>query len=213
MRIGDQRLLDYLSTVSVTSATEKTRLGTSAYEPEPFPAKFERNRKKKVAKHESEKKALGRGYRNCWFGKLERYKALDFNVKIKFAKAGYKFRDQSEYPAIITETSSIRIRDGLNRGVMAYKRFNALPVGFVIPFSKLRITDVAKVGTLQAKYQVSIAGGKIMQTHTFEKLPHGLVQIVNHPVKKNARRKADPLLYHTKQNMSEPNSELRNTKD
>ena len=191
---------------------ERKRKLASVYEPEPFPTKFERNRKKKVTKYESEKKALRRGYRSRWAANLKRYKALDFNGKIKFAKAGYKFPDQSEYPAIITETSSIRIRGGLNRGVMAYKLFSGLPKGFIILFSKLRIVDIPERGNLQAKYQVGIAGGKVLLTHTVEKPPHGLAQIVNHPVKKNAKRKADPLLYKTKQNMSVPNCKLKNTK-
>ena len=77
---------------------------------------------------------------------------------IKFAKAGYKFADQSKYPAIITETSSIRISGGMNRGVMAYKLFSGLPKGFVILFSKLRIADIPEQGNLQAKYQVGITG-------------------------------------------------------
>ena len=124
---------------------------TSLYEPEPFLAQFERDRKKKKAKHNTEKKTLRLEYRSRWAANLKRYNALDFDGKIKFAKAGYKFADQSEYPAIITETSSIRIRGGLNRGVMAYKLFSGLPKGFVILFSKLRIADTPERGNLEAK--------------------------------------------------------------
>ena len=79
-------------------------------------------------------------------------------------------------------------------------------------FSKIRVTDVPEVGNLQAKYQVGISGRKVLLTHTYEKPPHGLAQIGNHPVKKNAKRKADPLLYHTQQNMSIANCALRNKK-
>ena len=185
---------------------------TSLYEPEAFPVQFERNRKKKMVKHRTGKKVLRLEYRSPWNANLERYNSLDFNGKIKFARAGYKFAGQSKFPAIITEISSIRIRGGLNRGVMAYKLFRALPVGFVILFSKLRVVDIPEKGNLQAKCQVGITGGKVLQTHTFEKPPHGLAQIVNHPVKKNPKRKSDPLLYRTKQNMSEANCELRNNR-
>ena len=115
---------------------------TSLFEPEPFPAQFKRDRKKKKAKHIAEKKTLRLEYRSRWAANLKRYKALDFGSKIKFAKAGYKSADQSEYPAIITETSSIRIRGDLNRGFMAYKLFSGFPKGFVILFSKLRIADI-----------------------------------------------------------------------
>ena len=190
----------------------RKKILTKVYEPEPFPAKFERNRKKKMAKHRTEKKVLRLEYRSRWPSNLERYNELSFNGKIKFARAGYKFADQKEIPAIITEISSIRIRGGLNKGVMAYKLFSALPVGFVILFSKLRVVDVPEKGNLQSKYQVGIIGGRVLQTHTFEKPPHGLAQIVNHPVKKNPKRKSDPLLYQTKQNMSEANCELRNNR-
>ena len=190
----------------------RRKILTKVYEPEPFPAKFERNRKKKMAKHRTEKKVLRLEYRSRWPSNLERYNELSFNGKIKFARAGYKFADQKEIPAIITEISSIRIRGGLNKGVMAYKLFSALPIGFVILFSKLRVVDVPEKGNLQSKYQVGIIGGRVLQTHTFEKPPHGLAQIVNHPVKKNPKRKSDPLLYQTKQNMSEANCELRNNR-
>ena len=163
-----------------------------------------------MVKHRTEKKVLRLGDRSRWSSNLERYNRLSFDGKIKFAGAGYEFADQKEIPAIITKTSSIRIRGGLNRGVMAYKLFSALPVGFVILFSKLRVVDVPEEGNLQSEYQVGITGGKVLQTHTFEKPPHGLAQIVNHPVKKNP--KSDPLLYPTKQNMSEANCDLRNIK-
>jgi hypothetical protein len=190
----------------------RKRKNTRLYEPEPFPIQFERDRKKKKTKKETEMKALRLEYRSRWASNLKRYKELDINGKIKFARAGYKFPDQKEIPAIVIEKSSIRIRGGLNRGVMAFKLFSALPVGFVILFSKLRIADVPEVGTLQAKYQVGIIGNKVLQTHTCEKPPYGLAQIVNHPVKKNAKRKTDPLLHKTKQNMLNANCELRNNK-
>ena len=191
---------------------KRKRKVTTLYEPELFPVKFERDRKKKKTKRRSEETALRRGYMSRWSANLERYNALDFDGKIKFAKAGYKFAGQSKFPAIIVANSSMRIRGGLDRGVKAYKLFEALPVGFIILFSKLRVVDVAEVGNLQAKYQVSIAGGKVLQTHTHAKPPHGLAQMVNHPVKKNAKRKSDPLLYHTQQNMSLANCALRNKK-
>ena len=139
---------------------------TTLYEPEAFPAQFERDRKKKMAKHRTEKKVLRLGYRSRWTSNLERYNELSFNGKIKFARAGYKFADQKEIPAIITETSSIRIRGGLNRGVMAYKLFSALPVGFVILFSKLRVVDVPEKGNLQSKYQVGIIVVRSRNLHT-----------------------------------------------
>ena len=65
------------------------------------------------------------GYRGRWAAKLERYNGLNFNGKIKFARAGYKFADQKEFSAIITETSSIRIRE-------KSELFSGLPKGFVI---------------------------------------------------------------------------------
>ena len=190
----------------------RKKIITSHYEPESFPARFERQRQKKVTRKQTEEKALRLEYRSRWAANLKRYKALDFNGKIKFAKAGYKFADQSEIPAIITETSSIRIRGGRNKGVMSHKLFSGLPVGFVILFSKLRVADVPEQGNLQARYQVGIAGGRVLLTHTFEKPPHGLAQMVNHPVKENVNRRTDPLLYKTKQNMFKANCELRNSK-
>ena len=51
---------------------------------------------------------------------------------------------------------------------MAYKFFSALPVGFVILFSELRVVDVAEKGNLQSKYQVGITGGKVLLTHIRE---------------------------------------------
>ena len=83
------------------------------------------------------------------------------------------------------EASSIRMTGGRNRGVRAHKLFSWVPVGFVILFSKLRISDVKEHGNLQARYHVGIAAGKFLLTHTFEKPPHDLGLIVNHPVKNN----------------------------
>ena len=102
---------------------------------------------------------------------------MGINDKIAFAKAGYKFPDQPECPAILTATSSIRMPIGSDRGVMAHKLFESLPKGFVIFFSKLEVTRVPHRGDLQACYQVGLFGGKFRLTHTVETPPHGLAQI------------------------------------
>ena len=52
---------------------------TRLYEPEPFPAQFEGDRKKKKAKHNTEKKTLMLEYRGRWAANLKRYNALDFD--------------------------------------------------------------------------------------------------------------------------------------
>ena len=44
---------------------------------------------------------------------------MGINDKIAFAKAGYKFPDQPECPAILTATSSIRMPIGSDSGVTA----------------------------------------------------------------------------------------------
>ena len=42
--------------------------------------------------------------------------------------------------------------------------------------------------------------------------PHGLAQIVNHPVRVDRDSEVDPLIWHTKQNMAKPNAELKRSK-
>ena len=68
---------------------------------------------------------------------------------------------------------------------MAHKLFGALPVGCIILFSKLEVPSAPHHRDLQACYQVSISGGKFLISHTEEMPPHGLAQIVNHPVRDN----------------------------
>ena len=182
------------------------------YEPAPLPAHFKKNLKYGRNKNRSEWRSVDRQLRKQWSANLKRYNAMGINDKIAFAKAGYKFPDQPECPAILTATSSIRMPDGSDRGVMAHKLFESLPKGFIILFSKLEVTEVQHRGDLQACYQVSLFGGKFLLTHTVETPPHGLAQIINHPVCDDPERGVDPLVWHTRQNMTVANATLKRSK-
>ena len=137
---------------------------------------------------------------------------MGINDKIAFAKGGYKIPDQTECPTILTATSSIRVPIGSNRGVMAHKFFESLPIGFVILFSKLEVARVPHRGDLQACYQVGLFGGKFLLTHTEETPPHRLAQIINNPVCDNPDSDIDPLVWHTKQNMTVANAAVKRSK-
>ena len=102
---------------------------------------------------------------------------MGINDEIAFAKAGYRFPDQPECPAILTGISSIRVLTDSNTGVMAQNLFGSLPVSFVILFSKLRITNVQRRGDLQTCSQVSLYGGKFLLTHKVEMPPHGSAKL------------------------------------
>ena len=177
---------------------KRARIKRTFYEPAPLPVYFEKNVKY------SELKAVDRQLRKQWTSNLRRYHATGINDKIAFAKAGYRFLDQPECPAILTGISSIRMRADSNRGVIAHKCFLSLPVGFIILFSKHRITSVQHRGDLKACYQVSLYSGKFFLTHT--------VEIVNHPVRHDPDSDIDPLLYRTKQNMAIANCSLKRSK-
>ena len=188
---------------------KRIRIKRSFYEPEPLPISFAKKIKIGRMSYQSEWRSIDRDLKRQWKDNARRYKAMRINEKIEFAKAGYKFPDQPECPAIITSPSSIRMKRGSNNGVMAHKLFEKLPKGFIILFSKLEVTDVPHVGDLQACYQVSLHAGRFLLTHTEEMAPHGLGQIVNHPVRIDPNSDVDPLLWHTKQNMTKANAELK----
>ena len=188
---------------------KRLRVKKTFYEPPPLPNFFSKRVKYGRNKNLAEWKSIDRQLRREWSANLRRYNAMGINEKIDFARAGYKFPDQPECPAILTATSCMRMPIGSNRGVMAHKLFEALPVGFIIVFSKLEVTSVPHRGDLQACYQVSLYGGKFLLTHTEEMPPHGLAQMVNHPVRRDPEDDLDPLLYQTKQNMAIPNCSLQ----
>ena len=191
---------------------KRNRIKKRFYEPEPLVNIAARKRKLYQNKNRAEWKSIDRQIRKQWTANLKRYNAMKINDKIAFAKAGYIFADQPECPAILTATSSIRMPLGSNRGVIGHKLFESLPKGFIILFSKLEVTEVQHRGDLQACYQVSLFGGKFLLTHTVETPPHGLAQIINHPVCDDPERDVDPLVWHTAQNMTVANATLKRSK-
>ena len=191
---------------------KRNRIRRTFYEPAPLPNIAERKRKHHQNRNKTEWKSIDRKLRKQWAANLKRYNAMKINEKIAFAKGGYTFPDQPECPAILTGTSSIRMRADTNRGVMAHKLFESLPKGFIILFSKLEVTDVQHRGDLQACYQVSLHGGRFLLTHTVETPPHGLAQIINHPVCDDPEMDVDPLVWHTQQNMTVANATLKISK-
>ena len=100
-----------------------------------------------------------------------------------------------------------------DRGVMAHKLFGAFPVGFIILFSRLRVTSVQHRRDLQACYQVSLNGGKCLLTHTVEMPPHELAQIVKHPVCHDTDSNIDPLLHYNKQSIAVAHCCLKRSKN
>ena len=61
-------------------------------------------------------------------------------------------------------------------------------------------------------YQVGLFGGKFLLTHTVETPPHGSAQIINHSVCDDSDTDIDPLVWHTKQNMTVANASLKRSK-
>ena len=190
---------------------QRNRKIPSRYEPGQLPVVFRKKRELFRKRNKTLWTAVNRNLRAQWDQNLIRYNALDLDGKIAFARRGYKFSDQPDCPAILVQSTCIRMPIGSNEGVMAHKLFEALPVGFVILFSKKEIVAARVYNEIQSCYQVSIPSGRIMLTHTELKLPHGYAQLVNHPTKSNRCGGKHPLRWRTKQNMMLSNCRLQHT--
>ena len=190
---------------------QRIRRPPSRYEPEPLPDNHHRKREILRVPNKVSWQAINRQLRAQWDQNLIRYNNLGLNGKIAFARRGYKFTDQPECPAIIVQSTCIRMPIGSNEGVMAHKLFEALPVGFIILFSKKEIVAARVYNEIQSCYQVSIPGQRIMLTDTELKLPHGYAQLVNHPTDSNEFGADGPLRWRTKQDMRVSNCRLQHT--
>ena len=115
-----------------------------------------------------------------------RYRSLRFDQKIEFALRGYIFPDQEDNLAIYIEKTSIKMPGGSDRCVRAGKRFEKLPVGFVILYSKLEVTDQPTSEELQQCYQVKLQGKKFLQSHPDPVTDHGLGQFISNMIKRDA---------------------------
>ena len=188
-----------------------SRKSPARYKPEQLPEVFRRRRDLFRKRNKTVWTAVNRNLKAQWDENLIRYTALDLNGKIAFARRGYKFRDQMDCPAIIIQSTCIRMPIGSNEGVMAHKLFEQLPEGFIILFSKRKIVASRVYNDVQACYQDAIPGERIMLTHTELKLPHGYAQLVNHPAKSNRYGDQQPLRWRTKQNMTISNCRLKHT--
>ena len=144
--------------------------------------------------------------RSHWPSNLARYRSLLFDQKIEFALRGYIFPDQEDNPAIYIGKTSIRMPDGSDRCVRAGKLFEALPVGFVILYSTLEITDQPTSDELQKCYQVRLQGKKFLQAHPDPVTDHGVGQFINNVVSRDAEGQ---LKRKSKQRMCEGNCEIR----
>jgi len=104
--------------------------------------------------------------------------------KVDFAIAGYCFRNDRRSPVIKLSTTRLDTPENMKRGVIVGTGFPYLPIGFIILFSKLSVTDGPQDG-VQQFYQVGLTGGRVMQVHTEPTRKHGLANFINAPARRD----------------------------
>jgi len=132
-------------------------------------AKAERIKAKKIQKKETE---------NIRSANLGKYKKMNMSDKIRFARAGYRFFNNSSEPAIELSTTSLETSEGMDRGIKVGKGLPFLPIGFIILYSYLEIVK-EKSTDIQRCYQVSLHGGKIMKVHAEPTTEYGAANFIN----------------------------------
>lgn len=191
--------------------TRRNRRPKVIFEASDLPTKINDSRKRERDGYKKEWAQMNRDLTIQWEANEERYNSLSIDEKIEFAKAGYKFDDQVDCPAIILCTSSIRMPRCSDRGVKVHKLFKHLPVGFIILFSKLEIVDVKyPTGHLLSNYQVGIPGGQFLVAHPepSDEFPHGLGQFINSTIKEVPRNELGDVKWSKRQNMKKASCEL-----
>jgi len=136
---------------------------------------------------------------------LEIYKKWDLAQKIKFARHGYVFANNPEWPAIRIGTTCIATEPGRDRGIFVGNGLPYLPEGFVILFNWSAITNDIQSG-VQSHYQLKLSDNLYLQMlpEPSQKHPEGLANFINAAVA--SRSMQDPkyksaLRLPTKQNM------------
>ena len=106
------------------------------------------------------------------------YRKLNLNQKYEFAFRGYVFEKYPNHPAIYLSNTNMTTEPGFNRCIRVGTAFKKLPPGFIIPFSKLEVTNVRSTGDT-ARYQVELPDRLYLQPHTDPCTPYGLAQFIN----------------------------------
>ena len=109
---------------------------------------------------------------------LRAYKKMNLNQKYEFAFGGYVFEKYPNHPAIYLSTTNMTTQAGFDRCIRAGTAFKKLPPGFIIPFSKLQVTNVKSKGDA-ARYQVHLTKTSFLQTHPDPCTSYGLGQFIN----------------------------------
>ena len=102
---------------------QRTRKPPTRYEVEQLPDASRRRLELFRNRNKTLWTAVNRNLKTQWDENLLRYNALSLDGKIAFARRGYKCTDQADCPAIIVQSTCIRMPIGSNEGVLAHKHF------------------------------------------------------------------------------------------
>ena len=109
---------------------------------------------------------------------LRTYLRMNLNQKYEFAFRGYVFEKYPNHRAIYLSKTNMTTERGFDRCIRVGTAFKKLPRGFIILFSKLKVTDVMSTGDA-ARYQVKLMNGSYLQPHTDPCTSYGLAQFIN----------------------------------
>jgi len=137
---------------------------------------------------------------------LIKYNSMSLPAKIRFACAGYCFRNNPSEPAVELSTTTMKTAEGMNRCVIAGPALPELPIGFIILYSHYEISEEESTD-IQRRYQVSLHTKKIMKIHTEPATKYGLANFINCAQNEN-RGKKKKKMTSSEQNMCLANCEL-----